>query len=306
LIPTNLGLELDVLPTQLYFRYQALFPQVRMVDASHGIRMTRAVKSNFEIRIISEAAHLADRMFAAVPELIQPGKTEVELAGQVEALARKMGHQGLIRSRLWGNELFYGHLMAGASAALPSFLSSPTGGAGVSAAMPQSAGFGILSPGESIVVDYVFVHQGYMSDQTRIFSIGPVPDALRRAHDAMLGLEEMIRKEAVPGQICGAIYDKALAHVARCGLNAYFMGADSHRVRFIGHGVGIGLDEYPFLAKGQDMPLAAGMVIALEPKVIMPGVGVVGIENTHVLSDEGLRPLNRFPEHIHDVTGAAS
>ena len=79
------------------------------------------------------------------------------------------------------------------------------------------------------------------------------------------------------------------------------MGAGEDRIRFVGHGVGIELDEYPFLAKGQDLPIEKGMIIALEPKVIFPGKGVIGIENTHLVTDNGLEQLGQFNEKINIV-----
>ena len=76
------------------------------------------------------------------------------------------------------------------------------------------------------------------------------------------------------------------------------MGCDDQRVRFVGHGVGLEIDEYPFIAQGQSLLLKEGMVIALEPKAIIPGKGVVGIENTHVVTQDGLRQLTTLEEQI--------
>lgn len=297
-VSDRLGLELDVLPAALFLNYQRLFQGISIVDASHLIRMVRSVKSEYEICIIESAALLADEVLVGVKDLIREGMPEIELAGLVEARARRLGHQGLVRMRLWGGEPFYGHLMAGPSAAEPSYLSSPTGGTGTSPAAPQSAGFRPIQRGEPVLVDYVFAHQGYISDQTRIFCLGDLPDDLTEAHSGMIEIQEMLKQSAVPGVKAGDLYDMAVQRAGELGFGDWFMGADDQRIRFVGHGVGIELDEYPFIAKGQDILLAEGMVIALEPKVIMPGKGVVGIENTHVVTETGLRTLNRFPEDI--------
>jgi Xaa-Pro aminopeptidase len=203
--------------------------------------------------------------------------------------------------RMWGGELFYGHLLAGPSAAVPSFLASPTGGAGVSPAVAQGAGFARIKAGEPILLDYVFVWQGYIADHTRIFALGSLPPDLLKAHQAMLDLQAVIRDQARPGLPAGDLYDTAVSWAAANGWGDWFMGADDQRIRFIGHGVGLELDEYPFLAKGQDMPLAEGMTIALEPKLIIPGRGVVGIENTHVLTARGLEPLTRFDDAVQII-----
>jgi Xaa-Pro aminopeptidase len=107
-----------------------------------------------------------------------------------------------------------------------------------------------------------------------------------------------LKSEIRPGVPAGDIYDAALAFARSRGYADFFMGVGPQRIRFVGHGIGIELDEYPFLNQGQNMPIQAGMTIALEPKLIFPGRGVVGIENTHVVTEAGLEQLGKFPDDI--------
>lgn len=297
-LPSVLGMELDVLPVNLYFSYKQIFPDSRIQDISSVIRMIRSVKSPYEIEQIRCCAQLADQVSAKTREFLREGITEIELAGKLEAHARKLGHQGIIRMRLWGSELFYGHLMAGSSGAVPSYLSSPTGGTGVSPATGQGAGFKAIRKHEPVLVDYVFAINGYLADHARIFSIGRLPGHLEKSHRLMLELQTYIKTMAKPGVKSGKLYDLAIDFVSCHGLETHFMGADSQRIRFIGHGVGLELDEYPFLAKGQDLPLKTGMTLALEPKLVFPGEGVVGIENTHLVTENGLEQLTCFDEEV--------
>jgi Xaa-Pro aminopeptidase len=299
--PKRLGMELDVIPAALYLHYTRLFEGVALTDISPGLRQVRAVKSAYELGLMREAARQADAVAGTVKDIIQEGMTEVELAGRVEAEARRRGHQGIVRMRMWGGELFYGHLLAGPPATVPSFLASPTGGTGVSPAVAQGAGFARIKTGEPILLDYVFAWQGYIADHTRIFALGGLPSDLLDAHQAMLDLQDIIRNQARPGVPAGDLYDAAVSWAADQGWGEWFMGAEDQRIRFIGHGVGLELDEYPFLAKGQDMPLVKGMTIALEPKLIIPGKGVVGIENTHVVTDDGLAPLTCFDQAVQII-----
>ena len=298
-LPRNLGLELDVLPTNMYFNYRRLFQDSDLVDLSQPIRLMRAVKSEYEISIMRRAAELSDQVAGHVPNILREGMSELELAGKVEAEARKLGHQGVIRMRLWGSEMFYGHLMSGPTAAAPSYLASPTGGVGASPAIAQGPSYRTIQRHEPVLVDYVFAYNGYLSDHTRIFSLGSLPQELVDAQTAMLQVQEMVKKSAVPGVTSGAIYELALAKAAELGYADHFMGtAGRERIRFVGHGIGLEVDEYPFLAAGQNLQLQEGMTIALEPKLIFPGQGVVGIENTHVVRQDGLEQLGRFPEEI--------
>ena len=296
--PRRLGMELDILPVNLFKKYSTLFDGVDIVDISHDIRMVRSVKSSFEIECMTRAATLADQVASFVKEDLREGITEVELAGSIEAKARKLGHQGMVRMRLWGSEMFYGHLMSGAAAAVPSALSSPTGGAAMSPAFSQGPGFKTIQRHEPILFDYVFAYKGYLADHTRIFSLGDLPDDLLSAHQVMLNLQSQLKETMLPGVPVGEVYDMALSFVASSGMGDYFMGAEKQRIRFIGHGIGLELDEYPFIAQGQQMPLKAGMVIALEPKLVFPGTGVVGVENTHLLTEKGLKRLTHYPDEI--------
>lgn len=300
-LPAILGLELDVLPTNMFFSYQRLFQGTILIDISHFIRLIRSVKSEYELKIMRQAAKLSDQVAGCVPNLLREGMTELELAGKIEAEARRRGHQGIVRMRLWGSEMFYGHLMSGATGAVPSFLSSPTGGVGASPAVAQGPGFKTIQRHEPVLVDYIFAHNGYLSDHARIFSLGSLPDELIEAHAAMLKVQRLIKKLAKPGVKTGDIYYRALEKTEDLGYADHFMGIGSERVQFVGHGIGIEVDEYPFLAAGQELELQAGMTLALEPKLIFPGKGVVGIENTHVVTDDGLEQLGQFPEEVMEI-----
>ncbi|MFP4158575.1 MAG: M24 family metallopeptidase [Desulfobacterales bacterium] len=300
-LPAKLGMELDVVPANIYFSYCRLFEKTEITDISTPIRMIRAVKSEYETGRIREAARMSVRLAESVPGFLREGIPETELAGLIEAEARKLGHQGIVRMRLWGSELFYGHVMAGPSAAVPSYLASPTGGTGVNPSVAQGAGMRPICRNEPVLVDLVFAKDGYNSDHTRIFSIGELPDDLIAAHRTMCSIQEEIKKQAGPGTEAGHLYDLALDMAEEQGLGRYFMGADRRRIRFVGHGIGLELDEFPFLARGQKMPLEKGMIIALEPKVILPGKGVVGIENTHLVTENGLEQLGCFKEDIITV-----
>jgi Xaa-Pro aminopeptidase len=298
----KVGLEFDVLPVSLYFSYQKIFPQTQFVDISMVIRLLRAIKSPYEIQRIHRAARLADDVSASIPGYLKEGMTEVELSGKIVSEARKRGHQGIVRMRMWGGEIFFGHIMAGPSAAIPSFFASPTGGPGVTPAVAQSAGFRPIGRNEPVLVDYVFGYQGYISDQTRIFSIGKIDPELKKAHNCMLELQDRIKTAVVPGITGDEIYTMAVDYVKKSGYLDYFMGVGNQRVRFVGHGVGLELDEFPFLAQGQSLPIKTGMTLALEPKLVFPGKGVVGIENTHVVGDKGLEQLGIYQDTIIELT----
>ncbi len=299
--PKTIGMELDVITAEMHLNYKKFFDKIKIINISYYIRFIRAVKSEYEITIIKKACELSDKSVSYAAELLKEGVSEIEFAAEIESYMRKLGHQGVVRMRLWGNELFYGHILSGASGGVPTYLASPTGGTGLNPAIAQGASFKNIVKNEPIVVDYVFAYKGYLADQTRILSIGKLPDKLIKAHNAMLNIEALIKKESKTGAIADHIYNMALQKAEDLGFKNNFMGADADRVAFVGHGIGLELDEYPFLAKGQKMPLEKNMIIAIEPKAVFENIGAVGIENTCIVAKEGLVSLTNSDKNIFNL-----
>lgn len=292
----RVGLELDVLPANLYFYYRKLLEPVEIVDISDMVRQVRAVKSPYEIGVIKEAAKLNHSMFSHVKEFLHEGITEVELAGKLESVYRAGGHQCFTRTRIFNFESAYGHLMSGWNLAVPSFLDSPLGGSGLNPSFPQGAGFKVIGRDEPVMVDYVGVLDGYMVDQARVFCIGQLPPKMTMAYELSVEIQDFVKNIAKPGVLCSELYESAVRIASQHGLKECFMGFPEP-VAFIGHGLGIELDELPVIARGFNMPLKEGMVFAMEPKFVFPE-GAVGIENTFVVTPEGLENLTVFDESI--------
>jgi Xaa-Pro dipeptidase len=293
----KIGLELDVLPAAHYLRYQKLLAPHETADISNLIRQIRSVKSPAEIKLQQEAACLSKAVFTFAREIIREGMMEVELAAQLESFARSRGHQGAVRMRGFNQELFFGHVMAGESATVVSFFDGPTGGPGLNASYPQGAGGRVLGRNEPILIDYVTVLGGYMVDQTRIFCIGKLPPPLEEAYHTALKIREALGALGKPGTRCSELYQRAEELAGNAGLKNHFMGY-TEKVRFIGHGVGIELDELPVIAHGVETVLEEGMVFALEPKFVFPGQGVVGVEDTFVVGKDSLVQITDFEDAL--------
>ena len=298
-LPKRLGLELDILPSSLYMSYQKLFPDAEIVDISPLIRGVRMVKSDYEISCITKAAEMADRMYEKVPGFLAESETETDLALRLEAFYRGKGHPGLVRTRTFNMECLYGHVMAGKSGAVASNSPGPTGGKGLGPFYSQSAGNDKIGKHEPVFVDYAANVEGYIADQARIFSLGNLPEKLHRAHNVMLEVQERLTEKGRPGVIAEDLYNLALKIAEKAGLEEGFMGYPDP-VRFVAHGVGLEIDEWPIIGRNSDTILEEGMVMALEPKFIFPGQGVVGIENTWVVTQRGIIKLNRFPDGIFE------
>jgi Xaa-Pro dipeptidase len=290
--PIRIGMELDVLPVNFLERYRKVFPQGEFSDGTPIIRKVRMIKTQYEINILRDAASQVDKVCRRAREIIREGMTDMELAAELEFTARNAGHQGLLRMRAFNAELFYAHVFSGADSAVPAYMDTPLGGVGPSPAFGQGASYKKIRRNEPIIVDFAGCLDGYMVDQTRVFAIGGISDRLKKGYEDMLQVQERMVTLAENRAIWGEIYEECLALAIEQGYADSFMGNKGAQVSFIGHGIGIEIDEYPFLARGfKDMALEPGMVFAFEPKVVFPGEGAVGIENTFYLTDQGLKTL---------------
>ncbi len=298
-LPKTLGMELDVVPVALFQRFQNVLPGAVVSDATPLIRVVRAVKSDYEIAIMKDAALQVDKVYQRAKEVIRVGMTDLELAAELEFVARKEGHQGITRMRAFNNELFYGHIFSGADSAAPAFLDTPLGGMGVNPSIGQGASYKTIRENEPIVVDFAGAFDGYLVDQTRVFCIGGLPDPLRKAYVDMYQIQNRLKEIARPGVAWGDIYDNCYNLACEMGYKDHFMGSAGAQVSFIGHGIGVEIDEYPFIARGfKDQVLEENMVFAFEPKAVFPGLGAVGIENTFRVAKDGLKHITFSNEEL--------
>jgi Xaa-Pro dipeptidase len=301
--PQRIGMELDVVPVNFFERYRKVYPNAEYLDATPLIRLVRMIKSHYEIHLMKDAADQVHRVWQRAAEIIREGATDLEIAAELEYSARKDGHQGLVRMRGFNSELFYAQIFSGTDSAVPSYSDTPLGGLGLNPSFGQGAGLKRIERNEPIVIDFAGCVDGYLVDQTRVFAVGGISDRLKRCYEDMLAVQCLMTKIALPGVSWGGIYDECLAMAVEMGYADNFMGSKGSQVSFIGHGVGIEIDEYPFIARGfKDMTLEVGMAFAFEPKVVFPGEGAIGIENTFYISNDGLKQLTYSSEELVVLT----
>lgn len=285
--PKVLGMEFDVLPVANFERYSKAFNETRFVDISYPLRLFRAVKSEWEIAQISETGKIYTSLLEYVPTILRAGMTEIELEGLLELKARTLGHETMIRVRGFGSEFHLGGVIAGDRAALPSYFDGPLAGLGASYTHPMGASPTPIAANEPIIMDLALMKLGYQIDTTRVLVIGQLSDEFRVAYETSLEIEERTRKALVPGRIAGEVYEEILSWVQKeTPYAANFMGFGATQVKFVGHGIGLELDELPTISKGAKEVLQQGMTIAIEPKFVFPGRGAIGVEDTLVI-DEG-------------------
>jgi Xaa-Pro aminopeptidase len=233
-----------------------------------------------------------------LPDWIRPGITELEALAQMERYLRAHGHQGIQRTRGFNYEVGYGAFSAGANACFPTSFPGSTGFRGLYPAISNTGSERRLAPCEPLLVDISGGYGGYLADAARTFVLGTLAPDLLEAHQLTLELNREIESMLKPGTECRKICERIFEIVETVGCAGFFMGAGDNHLRYVGHGVGLELDELPVLAPGSDIKLEPGMTLAIEPKIFFPERGGVGIENMYWITESGFEKLTPYREEI--------
>ncbi len=285
------GVEKRFLTWELAELFQSKVKIATLVAADYLLARTRAVKTGYELERLQRAGSRHHKgLYELLPARIKPGFSEYEIAKKVWEVFFELGHAGLMRMQGFGEEIFLGHISAGDSGNYSSSFNGPLGLRGVHPATPQMGSLEkIWQKDEVLSVDVGFCFQGYHTDKTQIYY--PKEWARPKVVDIAQGfceeIQEMAREKLKPGVLPEEIYVQALELAQKRGLEEGFMGLGGNKVPFLGHGIGLFIDEYPPLARKIIDPLEENMVIALEPKYGLRGIGMVGVENTFVVTKDG-------------------
>lgn len=297
-LPARLMLEGDELPFNEYTRLAACFPETEVLPCGTSlIRRARSVKTEMEIGLFRRSALAHVRAYAKIPSVYVAGMTDRQLSIEIERLMRLEGCLGIFRVFGRSMEIYMGSVLAGDNAAAPSPYDFALGGEGLDPSLPGGANDTLLQSGQSIMVDLGGNFFGYMCDMSRVYSVGTLPQKAYDAHQVCLEVQEVVTSMAKPGVACEDLYNAAIGVVSRAGWAECFMGV-GQKAKFIGHGIGLEINEAPVLAPRMKQELEPGMVFALEPKIVLPEVGPVGIENSWVVTNCGLEKLTQAPEEI--------
>lgn len=296
-IAESVGLEYDALPYNEVKRLQKVFAESSSANSSQAMRNARMEKTEYEIGQMREDGLHQIAVYRNIDRLYKEDMTDLELQIEIERALRREGCLGYLRVAGRLMEINLGSVIAGGNADNPTPYDFAMGGRGVSPSLPVGADGRIIKPGTTVMVDVNGNFNGYQTDMTRTYVVGEVSDLAHRCHDCSIEILRRLEKEALPGVEAEQLYHIALEIVKEHGLEAYFMG-HKQQAKFIGHGVGIQLNEQPPIAPRCKIKLKENMTITLEPKFVVPEVGAVGVENTYCVRAEGLENLTPLKEEL--------
>ena len=248
---------------------QRLFPAVSFVPASPLIRELRMVKGPEELELLHEAGRRADRAFGNVVQLRFAGRTELEIAEELDGL---LAESGLARAD-WG----------------------PIVASGPNAASPHHlTGQREIHEGDAVVLDFGGVLDGYQADITRTVHVGTPDSRFIEVYESVVRAQEAAVVSSRPGQTAGQVDRTARTLIDDAGFGQYFI----HRT---GHGLGLDTHEEPYLVPDNELPLQPGMTFSVEPGIYIPGRFGVRIEDTVAVMDGGPQRFNHATRELQIV-----
>ena len=298
-----LGMELDILPAAQYLRISKLFTGFNIVDISPLLLEQRRIKDSGEIAYTREACCIVHQSHKRILEVLREGMTELELSSEVEDAQRKAGHEGLYFMRQFDFFMGRGPMASGENLSKIAGRVQSISGVGISPSIPLGASLKKIKKGEMIVVDIPSHYHGYHCDQSRTYVLGEPPVGCENLYRGLKEISDRIIGIMKPGVSCDYLYDKAMKFADEIGLEPYFMklGNDTQKLSFIGHGVGLELNEPPMVGKKSKDVIEEGMIIALELEMCRSRGEVVKLEDTLLVSSDGAEILTITPRDLHQV-----
>jgi Xaa-Pro aminopeptidase len=284
-------LEMELVPLALFGRFRNYFPFRETAPLDSTILKVRALKSPFELALLERSGELHRKVLEEdVPGLLQAGMSEAEFGADLFRAMVREGHHGLVRFGMFDTEIVAGQLGFGESSIYPTYFDGPGGAYGLGAATPVLGSRDRrLKPGDLVFIDTGFGVEGYHTDKTMTYMFEkPQTGEAIAAHTRCVEIQDKMASLLKPGNTPEQVYATITEELDE-EFRKNFMGFGDRRVQFLGHGVGLQIDEYPVISKGYQEPFQEGMVVALEPKKGISGVGMVGIENTYIVTPSGGR-----------------
>ncbi len=282
-------IETEKMPIAMLNRIQKYLPIEQILSLDRLLLKTRSIKSAYELEFIQESGRQHNHVLTEImPNLFKEGMSEIEMLSQLYNAMLVEGHQGLTRFAGFQTEVCVGQYGFGTSTLAATNFDGPGGMTGMSPLLPSiGSRERRLQKGDLIFIDIAYGYMGYQTDKTQVYSFkSRLPQQALDLHNQCIAAQRLAAEQLKPGNIPAQIYSNVCQRISP-ELQENFMGYGQRRVAFIGHGVGLYIDEYPVIAKGFDEPLAENMVVALEPKVGVSGVGTVGVEDTYLVTNNG-------------------
>lgn len=297
---SRIGLELDVIPVELFQRVHAALPHANFESISPLVLSQRMVKDEEELSFVRRSAWMADQGHLRAPDAIREGVSEIEMAADIEAELRRSKHEGILINRRFDAYTMYGMIGSGENLTRYAGFANIASGIGLSRAMRVSASDRVMRRGDLVMVDITGCCNGYITDITRPYVIGTASKEQKEVFDALRRVEECILGAVRPDVPVAEIYRKGVEAAERTRYGKYFMGYGEKGL-FVGHGLGLELDEPPIIGPTDPTVLQENMTLAVEINTIIPGFGAIKLEDSFIVEKNGPHLLSEIEHRLFEV-----
>ena len=296
---STIGVEKDSLPVSALEKLQARLPQAEWADIGADVLEQRMVKSEEEVGWLRHAGRISGAIFAELVDILRPGVSEVDLYGHLALRQRQLGADGLSAKHGFNDRTIeHAWLVSGPNTSRVSGYWLTMTGLGSSPARPYGPTRRSIQEGDLVCYDVGTAVNGYHSDHARTFVVGTASPRQHRLWEALLAVQGSAIAAAVPGNTAADVYAAAALAAADHGITEHFMTRATLDFPYVGHGVGVEIDEPPLLSPRDVTVLQPGMVLAIEPKVIIPGWGGLTVEDTVLVTAGAPEVLTPAPTQL--------
>ncbi len=283
--------EMRALPWSLANMLQERLKGVSFVNADNILDKARSTKTAYELQCLRHAGAAHHKaLHELLPQRIAPNLNERQIAHSIWKIFFELNHGGMLRMEHYGEDIFLGRIAAGESGNYPSPFNGPLGTQGEHPALPYMGYAGnVWEKGQILMVDTGFMHKGYHSDCSVTYFAGKksaIPSLVQKAQQCCQEILLRCQEDLKPQADLQDIWIKACSIAEKAGFQEGFMGHGLNKVSFLGHGIGLAIDEWPAIHKAS-CPVENHMVFALEPKISLPNIGMVGSEEVFIVTDAG-------------------
>ncbi len=295
----KVGTEIDVLTVLLARKMNEALGMRELVDISGEILEQRTVKDAQELESIKRACSAVHAGHIAAISCLRAGMSELELAAAVENAQRLAGHEGCFFMRTPDFVMSRGPLASGFNLHHTSGTLFTLSGTGLSPAIPTGASRRIMKAGDMVLVDIPACIEGYHADQSRTYAVGHAQQRAVDLFQRLRSVADCLIDNLHPGMICADAFALAMAEAKASGIGDFFMNFDSGaKAYFVGHGVGLEINEPPLLARNGPAVLKAGMVLAIEMHVMEPEGLALKLEDTVFITPNAAEILTSSPREL--------
>lgn len=300
----KVGTELDLISFRQARQFQRALGDRQLVDISGAVLDQRMVKDRQEIQCIRKACTAVHAGHLAALSRMRPGITELELAAAIENAQRLAGHEGYTFLRTHEYVMSRGPLASGPNLRRTSGTLFTFSGAGLSSAVPTGPSRREIQQGDLVLVDIPSCIGGYHADQSRTYCLGTPSAQERDWFERLRAVSDTVMSHLLPGVSCAEIYNLALRRAEQLGMGDAFMRFESGaKAHFIGHGVGLEINEPPLLAATSDVVLQERFIVALEMHLVTDSGLALKLEDTVLVGSEGAQFLTESPRDLIAVPG---